>query len=56
MDTESPPDLYVEEFIKSLSPQHYKSYIFAKNLLGNTFDIYKSNLFLSWKEKRDSNL
>ena len=34
-------DPNIESFISSLTEQEYKSYVFAKNLLGNTFDVYK---------------
>lgn len=44
----------VEEYLKSLSPKEYKAYEIAKNHLGTTFNIEKSNAFLRWKSERET--
>ena len=41
----------VELYLYSLSEKEYKAYLIAKEHLGDSFQIEKSNGFLSWYEK-----
>ena len=38
----------VETYIKTLSEKEYKAYLIAKEHLGDSFQIEKSNGYLSW--------
>ncbi len=49
-DTKSTVD-YTVDYIKSLSPKEFKSYLIAKNHLGMSFDIEKSIGFLHWLQR-----
>ena len=37
-----------ERYLASLTPKQYKSYVIAKDHLGMSFQIEKSNGFLAW--------
>lgn len=39
----------IYEYLKQLDDIHIKSYLIAKNHLGSSFNIYKSNGFKEWK-------
>jgi len=38
----------VKKYLSSLTPKQYKGYLIAKDHLRDSFDIYKSNGFLTW--------
>ena len=48
--------LVVDLYIESLSPKEKKSYIIAKNHLGDSFSLEKSVGFIQFKKKIDSNI
>jgi hypothetical protein len=48
--------LVIELYIESLSPKEKKSYIIAKNHLGDSFSLEKSVGFIQFKKKIDSNI
>ena len=43
-----------EEYLKTLSEKERKSYEIAKDHLGSSFDLVKSNGFLKWKKEKES--
>ena len=45
-----------KKYLESLDPKEKKAYEIAKNHLGSTFHLMKSNGFLEWKKKNSSNL
>jgi len=44
----------IETYLKTLSEKEYKAYIIAKEHLGDSFQIEKSNGFISWVSKQES--
>lgn len=40
-----------ERYLASLTPKQYKSYLIAKDHLGMSFQIEKSNGFLGWLKR-----
>ena len=42
----------IYEYLKQLDNVHIKSYLIAKNHLGSSFNIYKSNGFKEWKKTK----
>lgn len=48
--------IIIEEYIKSLTPKQYKAYEIARDHLKDSFQIEKSNGFLSWIKKNHSSL
>jgi len=52
---EKPEDL-IEEYLKSLSEKEKKAYEIAKEHLGMSFQIEKSNGFIKWKKNRESTI
>ena len=38
----------IQLYLASLTPKQYKSYLIAKDHLGGSFQIEKSNGFLNW--------
>ena len=44
----------LQEYLKSLTPKQYAAYEFSKKLLGDTFNLEKSNGFIEWKSKRNN--
>jgi hypothetical protein len=40
-----------QEYLSSLSEKEYKGYEIAKDHLGSTFHLRKSNGFIGWLEK-----
>ena len=40
------------DYLKEMDPLHIKSYLIAKNHLGSSFNIYKSNGFKEWKKTK----
>jgi hypothetical protein len=45
-----------KKYLESLNPKEKMAYEIAKNHLGSTFHLMKSNGFLQWKKKNSSNL
>ena len=43
-----------EEYLKTLSEKERKAYEIAKDHLGSSFDLVKSNGFLKWKKEKES--
>ena len=43
-----------EEYLKTLSEKERKAYEIAKDHLGSSFDLVKSNGFLRWKKEKES--
>jgi hypothetical protein len=41
-----------QEYLSSLSEKEYKGYEIAKDHLGSTFHLRKSNGFIGWLEKK----
>jgi hypothetical protein len=41
----------IQLYLASLTPKQYKSYLIAKDHLGGSFQIEKSNGFLNWLKK-----
>jgi len=41
----------IEAYLKTLTPKQYKAYEIAKDHLRDSFQIEKSNGFLSWVKK-----
>lgn len=41
----------IETYLKSLSEKEYKAYLIAKEHLGDSFQVEKSNGFISWISK-----
>ena len=55
MNKETIPQNKEEEiahYIAQLNEQHLKAFILAKNHLGSSFNIYKSNGFIEWKNAK----
>lgn len=48
--------IIIQEYIKSLTPKQYKAYEIARDHLKDSFQIEKSNGFLSWVKKNHSSL
>jgi hypothetical protein len=49
----------IEKYIQTLNEKEHKAYLIAKNHLGDSFQIEKSNGFLKWLEnnnKTESNM
>lgn len=44
----------IQKYLASLTPKQYKSYTIAKDHLGMSFQIEKSNGFLKWLSKNSS--
>ena len=44
--------LLESEFLQSLDEKEYKSYLIAKDHLGSSFDLVKSNAYLEWLSTR----
>lgn len=42
----------IYEYLKQLDNMHIKTYLIAKNHLGTSFNIYKSNGFKEWKKSK----
>lgn len=40
------------EYLKEMDQLHIKSYLIAKDHLGSSFNIYKSNGFKEWKKSK----
>jgi hypothetical protein len=38
----------IDEYLSSLTPKEYKGYLIAKSHLAESFQVEKSNGFLSW--------
>lgn len=43
---------FIEEYLKTLTEKEYKAYEIAKNHLGTSFDIKKSNGYIEWLKKQ----
>jgi hypothetical protein len=43
-----------KEYIESLNPKEKKAYHIAKDHLGSSFDLIKSNGFIEWKKTKSS--
>ena len=48
-DNEKQKEIY--QYLSSLDETQKKAYLIAKNHLGSSFSIYKSNGFKEWKKK-----
>jgi hypothetical protein len=44
----------MEKYIKTFSKKELQSYEIAKNHLGTSFQLEKSNGFLKWKKQRET--
>ena len=44
-----------KKYIDSLNSKEKKAYFIAKNHLGSSFDLIKSNGFIEWKKTKSSN-
>jgi len=42
----------VFDYLKQMDNMHIKSYLIAKEHLGSSFNIYKSNGFKEWKKSK----
>jgi hypothetical protein len=42
----------IQEYLQSLSPKQYKAYEIARDHLRDSFQIEKSNGFLTWLKKK----
>lgn len=40
------------DYLKQMDKMHVKSYLIAKDHLGSSFNIYKSNGFKEWKKTK----
>ena len=49
-------DPLLEKYIESLSSKEKKAYLIAKDHLATSFDLEKSNGFLSWVKKNHISL
>ncbi len=49
-------DSIIERYLASLTPKQYKAYLIAKDHLHDSFDLEKSNGFLSWVKKNHISL
>jgi hypothetical protein len=49
-------DSITERYLSSLTPKEYKAYLIAKDHLHDSFDLEKSNGFLSWVKKNHISL
>lgn len=45
----------INTYIKTLSEEDVKMMLYAKKILGMTFDIKKSNGYLKWEKDNDKN-
>lgn len=45
---------YEKRYLESLNEKERKAYEIAKNHLGSTFHLVKSNGFIQWKKSLDS--
>ena len=43
-----------EQYLKTLNEKEFKAYEIAKRCLGTSFDLEKSNGFLTWLEEMDN--
>jgi hypothetical protein len=43
----------IETYLKTLTPKQYKGYLIAKDHLKDSFQIEKSNGFLTWVKKNN---
>ena len=56
MNKETIPQNKEEEiahYIAQLNEPQIKAFILAKNHLGSSFNIYKSNGFIEWKKRKE---
>jgi len=44
----------IEQYIKTFSKKELQSYEIAKNHLGTSFQLEKSNGFLKWKKQQEA--
>jgi hypothetical protein len=51
-----PINSIIELYLESLSPKEKKSYIIAKNHLGDSFSLIKSVGFVQFKKKMETDL
>ena len=42
----------IYDYLQSMNETQKKAYLIAKNHLGSSFNIYKSNGFKEWKQKK----
>lgn len=49
-----PQDVLEEKYIQSLCKKNKQAYLIAKEHLGSSFSLEKSNGFLKWKDKQNS--
>jgi hypothetical protein len=49
-------DSITERYLSSLTPKEHKAYLIAKDHLHDSFDLEKSNGFLSWVKKNHISL
>jgi len=49
-------DSILDRYVASLTPKQYKAYLIAKDHLRDSFDLEKSNGFLSWVKKNHISL
>jgi hypothetical protein len=42
----------IYDYLKQMDRMHIKSYLIAKDHLGSSFNIYKSNGFKEWKKSK----
>jgi hypothetical protein len=49
-------DSIIENYLASLTPKQYKAYLIAKDHLHDSFDLEKSNGFLTWVKKNHISL
>jgi len=47
----NPTENLSEKYLESLTPKEKHAYEIAKNHLGSTFHLIKSNGFIQWKKK-----
>lgn len=49
-------DSILDRYLASLTPKQYKAYLIAKDHLHDSFDLEKSNGFLTWVKKNHISL
>ena len=49
-------DSILDRYLDSLTPKQYKAYLIAKDHLHDSFDLEKSNGFLTWVKKNHISL
>ena len=49
-------DSILDRYLHSLTPKQYKAYLIAKDHLHDSFDLEKSNGFLTWVKKNHISL